>query len=98
MRPERDTVLALLRAHQEELRQMGVRTLSLFGSVARDEAGADSDVDLLVEFEGPYSLFDLGRLEERLSAWTGARVDLVPRLQLRHELEASVLHEAIRAA
>ena len=38
-------------AHREQLQKLGVKSLSLFGSVARDEADADSDVDLLVEFD-----------------------------------------------
>jgi uncharacterized protein len=49
---KRDEVLAILATHREPLQKLGVRSLSLFGSVARDEAGADSDVDLLVEFNG----------------------------------------------
>jgi predicted nucleotidyltransferase len=44
---KRDEVLAILDAHREELQKLGVKSLSLFGSVARDEAHADSDVDLL---------------------------------------------------
>jgi len=38
-------------AHRPELTRAGVRRLGVFGSVARDEAGPESDVDILVEFE-----------------------------------------------
>ena len=47
---KRDEVLAILAAHREPLQRLGVKSLTLFGSVARDEARPDSDVDLLVEF------------------------------------------------
>ena len=50
---ERDEILRRLASHRAELARLGVRSLALFGSVARDEAGSASDVDLLVEFEGP---------------------------------------------
>ncbi len=45
---KRDQVLAILNAHQAELQDLGVKSLELFGSVARDEARRDSDVDFLV--------------------------------------------------
>jgi predicted nucleotidyltransferase len=41
-----EQVIAALRAHEAELRQAGLRSLSLFGSVARGETEADSDIDL----------------------------------------------------
>ena len=44
----RDEALRIIRAHEAELRAMGVESIELFGSVARDEAGPDSDVDVLV--------------------------------------------------
>ena len=49
---QRDDVLKILAKHGDELRQQfGVKSLALFGSVARGEAMETSDVDLLVEFE-----------------------------------------------
>lgn len=98
MVPERDQVLAVIRAHRPELLALGVRSLRLFGSVARGDAHVGSDVDLLVEFDGLYSLFDLCRAEEALAGWLGFRVDLVPALQLRHEIQAEVERDAILAA
>ena len=53
----RDDALAILGAHHEEIAAFGVSALSLFGSVARDEAGPQSDADLLVEFGHPAGLF-----------------------------------------
>ncbi len=48
----RDDVLSVLTAHRTDLDGFGVQSLRLFGSVAREEASADSDVDLLVSFSG----------------------------------------------
>ena len=52
----RDEALRLLAAHREEIARFGVKSLAIFGSVARDEAGPDSDVDVLVEFSVPVGL------------------------------------------
>lgn len=49
--PSADDVIATLRAHEAELRAAGVKRLSLFGSVARGDAGPDSDVDLVAELD-----------------------------------------------
>lgn len=74
-----DRVIASLRAHEGELRREGIRRLSLFGSVARGDAEADSDVDLAAELEpdAHIGLFRLTALESRLSEILGQRVDLV---------------------
>ncbi len=76
----------------------GVRSLSLFGSVARDEAAEGSDVDLLVDFDRPVGLFHVFYVRERLSAILGCDVDLVTRGGLRPELREAILAEAVRAA
>jgi predicted nucleotidyltransferase len=64
-----EDVLATLRAHEAELRAAGIRRLSLFGSVARGEAGPDSDVDLVVELDrdAHIDLFRLTGLEQRIA-------------------------------
>jgi len=46
----RQQVIEILQAHHEQLRQLGVRKISLFGSVARESAESQSDVDMVVEF------------------------------------------------
>ena len=76
---DRDAVLERLRAHEAELKAMGVKRLSLFGSVARGEAGPGSDVDLAAELDHgrPFGLFEFAGLQERLGQLLGARVDLV---------------------
>lgn len=62
----RQRVIDILENHQESLKRFSVKTLLLFGSVARDEADAGSDVDLLVEFEKPVGLFTFIELKEYL--------------------------------
>lgn len=75
----RDEALAILKAHKDELARFSVKSLALFGSGARDEVVPESDVDLLVEFEGPatYRMYLnlLYFLEKRLRR----QVDLVMR-------------------
>src|SRR2546425_7400413 len=70
--PTRDQTIQRLLAAETEIRQLGVRRLALFGSVARGEARPDSDVDLLVEFAPGQKSFDrfmaLSDLLERLVA------------------------------
>lgn len=95
----RDEALAILRTHMEELRtSFGVGSLSLFGSVARDEAGPESDVDLLVEFDRAVGLFDFIRLRDRLAEVLNRRVDLVTPDALKRQLRDRILGEAVRAA
>ena len=85
-----DDVLRILRAREAELRARGIERLSVFGSLARGEAGPQSDVDLAAEVtpEAGWTLIDHGRCAERLAAMLSAPVDLVeepvtrkPRLQ-----------------
>jgi predicted nucleotidyltransferase len=96
----RHDVLRILAAHREEFAAMGVRDLAIFGSVARDEAGADSDVDVLVDYlpGTRLSYFRLFELQERLEELLGAKVDLVTKDGLRHELREDILAEAVHAA
>ena len=98
MIPQPEDVVATLAEHRDELRQSGVASLVLFGSVARREANAASDIDLLVDFDHPVGLFALHRLQSRLQEWLGRPVDLVPADSLRPELRGRVLAEGLRAA
>jgi hypothetical protein len=93
----RDEALRRLAEHREELAAMGAGSLSLFGSVARDDARPDSDVDILIELNRPMGLFDLGRIQVRLEEILGCRVDLAMSDTMRPRLRARVLEEAVRA-
>lgn len=95
----RQEVLKILIANRATLREMGVETLSLFGSLARDEATDLSDVDLLVEFDRPIGLFQFIRVQQYIQDILGVdNVDLVMPDALHEELRDSILKEAIRAA
>jgi len=72
----RDEALRLLKEHRAELEAMGVTSLALFGSVARDEAGPESDVDVIIDVLHPFSLFDLARVHLRLEEILGCKVDV----------------------
>lgn len=91
----RDEALAVLAAHREELYSLGVKSLALFGSVARDEAGSESDVDLLVELERPAGLFKLIEVNNRLEQWLGCRVDLGTPDSLRDGVRPHVLKDIV---
>ena len=92
----RDEILETLRTHRDELRKrFGVKSLAIFGSVARDEAGPDSDVDILVEFEGRATFDRYMGLKFFLEDLLGRRVDLVTRKALKPRLRPYVEQEAI---
>ena len=69
--------MEILRSHQAELREAGVKSLKLFGSVVRGEAGPESDIDILVEFFRPIGLLAFVGLKLRLAELLGRSVDLV---------------------
>jgi predicted nucleotidyltransferase len=94
----RDDVLATLRACQPAVTALGVRSLRLFGSVGRGDDRPTSDVDILVEFEGPATFDACMDLKFLLEDALGRRVDLVTVGGLREELRESVLAEALRVA
>jgi predicted nucleotidyltransferase len=93
----RGEVLQRLAEHRDELVALHVRSLALFGSVARNEAGTASDVDLLVEFSKPVGIFEFLGLKERLEEILQRRVDLVTRDALKPQLRDRILGEAVRA-
>jgi predicted nucleotidyltransferase len=93
----RDEVVQKLRAEREGLREkFGVKSLALFGSVARDEAEPGSDVDVLVEFARPITLFDLVAVQQYLEHCLGVpRVDVVPRDSVYSAFRESILQGAV---
>jgi predicted nucleotidyltransferase len=76
---------------------MGVKSLNLFGSVARDEAEENSDVDFLVEFNRPGGLFQLLQVQYYLEDILGCAVDLGTQEALKEHLRDPVLKDSIRA-
>jgi predicted nucleotidyltransferase len=97
----RDEAVERLKDHFPELQtRFGVAHLSVFGSVARNEAGPDSDVDVLVEFSPDVrvGLFGFVRLQRRLGEILGVKVDLATPGALKRQLREQVLRELVRAA
>ena len=72
-----------------------VREVSLFGSLARQNATPSSDIDLLVEFEKGADLFDLVGLSLFLEDELGRPVDVVPKGAIRDELRREILEQAL---
>ena len=94
---DRGQVIARLRAHQAELQSFGVAHLYLFGSVARQEARADSDVDLFFDTENPrFSLIELVDVQERVHDILGRETDVMTRASLHPMLRPSIEAEALR--
>jgi uncharacterized protein len=75
--------------------QHGVYNVRVFGSVARGEADAESDLDFLVEMESGRSLLDLGGLLMDLQELLGCQVDIVTEKGLRQRIRERVLNEAV---
>jgi predicted nucleotidyltransferase len=95
----REQVLALLRAHEPDLKKAGIVRLSLFGSTARGDRRPDSDIDLLALFDEtlPLSLLDIIHVENQITALLGQRVDLIEEGTLKPRVQKSVEAEAVRA-
>lgn len=92
-------VEALLREKRQDVLRIagkyGARSVRVFGSVARGEADAESDVDFIVELETGRSLLDLGGLQFELVALLGRPVDVVTERGLKARLRERVLREAV---
>jgi uncharacterized protein len=94
-----ERVIATLRAHEAELRQAGLRSISLFGSVARGETEAESDVDLAAEFDpvAQIDLFQLTALERRIAELIGSSVELLPEPVEKRRLQDQINRDRLRA-
>jgi uncharacterized protein len=87
-----------LRDGQAALRARGVRSLAIFGSTARDEAGPDSDVDVLVELDDHrrFSLIDLSEIKFLIGDLVGVRADLAVQGRLRPTYRAAIEKDAVQ--
>jgi len=93
---ERNEAIARLKAHEAELRQLGIEHLFLFGSTARGDARDDSDVDLFFDHpKGSIGLYELIDVQETTSRILGRKADVMTRRSLhralRDRIEASAL-------
>jgi predicted nucleotidyltransferase len=85
---------AILRERRDELASdYGVTEIGIFGSCLRGDAISGSDIDILVSFNRPVGFFKFLELEERLSEWLGAKVDLVTRAALKPHIGRRILSE-----
>jgi len=92
-------VLETLRAHERELRLLGVYHAAVFGSVARGEASAESDIDVLVELDEdrPMGIFEYARLKLYVNELLNGAGDVVNRRTLKPLLRDSILRDAVHA-
>lgn len=89
-------IQSTIAAEKDEIRRRyRAEIKGIFGSYARGDFRADSDLDLLVDFDAGADLFDLVGLQQFLEEKLGCKVDLVSRRSLREELRASILNEMI---
>lgn len=97
---KKERAIQLIQENLDEVKKFHVKSLAIFGSVARDEATDESDIDILVEFdpEAKVGLFQFFDLKEYLSKILGCEVDLGTLRSLRKEIRETVLKEMIRAA
>lgn len=96
---EKSRIIETLRVHRDELRAAGVVHLSVFGSVARGDASARSDVDLMADFDKSkrLTLVKIGSLQQRLSEWLGAEVELSSAEWMREPVRSRAMREAVVA-
>ena len=96
MRSTRQDILYSLKNLKGEVaREYFVKTIGVFGSVARSEETEQSDLDLLVEFSKPVGFVTFMRLENFLSERLGERVDLVTADSLKPMIRQDVLAEVV---
>jgi hypothetical protein len=94
---DRDHAIATLKAHEAELKQLGVQRLYLFGSTARGEARDTSDVDLFFDYEeGKFGLFDLMDVQEYTSCILGLAADVMTRDSIHRVLRPRIEATALR--
>lgn len=96
MKPTRQDILNRLKSIKGDVvREYSVKSVGVFGSVARDEQTDRSDIDLLVEFSRPVGFVTFMRLEHFLSEQLGKPVDLVTSDSLKPVIRDDVLAEVI---
>ena len=99
MRLDLQYVLEILRAHESDLRRLGVAHAAVFGSVARGEADTESDIDVLVDLDEsrPRGIFEYARMKLYINEVLGAPSDVVNRRTLKPLLRTNILHDTVHA-
>ena len=95
----RTMILDLLNQHRDEfLNRFGAKHFALFGSAARDELRDDSDIDVLVEFDGPATFDGYVGLKDYLEELFGAKVDLATEAMIKPRLRRHIEKDLLRVA
>jgi predicted nucleotidyltransferase len=94
----RAEAIAFFATHRDDLRRLGIASLLVFGSVARDQARPDSDLDLIAEFDRPIGYLGLAHVQHELETLLGCPVDLATPGMIRKEFRDRIYGEAVRAA
>ena len=99
MRQDLQNVLEILRTHESDLRRLGVAHAAVFGSVARGEARAGSDIDVLVDLDEsrPMGVFEYARLKLYINELFEGPSDVVNRRTLKPLLQAGILRDTVHA-
>ena len=93
---KRDEAISLLQAHKTELKRMGVDHLYLFGSMARDDARPDSDIDLFFDHErGKLGLYELIDVQEYTTGILGRKADIMTRNSIHPDLKQRIEKSAV---
>ena len=94
---KRDEAIGRLKAHEAELKRLGVERLYLFGSTARGDATESSDVDLFFDYEkGKFGLFELMDVKEHAAGILGRPTDIMTRDSLHKAIRQRVEATAVR--
>jgi uncharacterized protein len=96
---KRDEIIEKLKAREADLRAHGVMHAALFGSVARDEQNAESDIDILVDLDPAIvvTMFDYAGLKDYVASLFEGSVDVIDREALKARLRPRAAADAIYA-
>lgn len=94
----RRSVITLIRKHRAQLEKLGVKSLSLFGSVAREEETKNSDVDILVEFNGLATFDRYMDTKFYLEDLLGCKVDLVTPKAIKPRMKPYIMQDLVHVA
>lgn len=89
-----EDVKKIINRHKKDLVQRGIRSLAIFGSTVKNEGSADSDVDILVDFDSRKGLFVFVDIKNFLETILSCKVDLVTKNALHPALKQGILDEA----
>lgn len=93
---EREKIIQVINSQLPFLKERyNVKSLGIFGSIARNEANEESDIDIVVEFESPIGFLDFIRLEIFLTKILQRKVDLISKKAIKPVLKESILKEVI---